>query len=259
MSVRILSKVFAYSKAEANTLLVLISLADFANDKGCAFPSMDTLARKARVSERTAQRAVADLVEMGELAISRQAARRGCNLFWVTIEAPPETRGGDKNDGGDKLSGVTKATQGGDKNDGRGRQKRQKGVTRVTPEPSENRQRTVIEPPEARERANGVQVELGVARGPAPNPAAEIPPGWSPELRQAWADWVEHRRQSGKPLTAVARRLQIAQLNRWTDAEAITNIHHAITSGWQGINPAGMAPSRRGGLPREGEYTDSFS
>jgi hypothetical protein len=269
MSILCISRVLNQSRATNAARLVLIVVADFADDQGYAYPSVETLARKALITERTAQRAIAELIEIGELRVDRQAGMRGCNLYQVLFPdhrpattpptpQPASDQGGDKNDRGDNLSGVTISTGGGDNFDVRGRQIRQEGVTKTTPEPSENRHRTVIEPPKARKRAKGVQGELGIAPGPAPDPTADIPPNWSLELRQAWSDWSEHRRQSRKPLTAIARRQQIAQLSRWTEAESIANIKRSINAGWSGIFPERTQQPRRGGPVREGEFTKAF-
>jgi hypothetical protein len=268
MSIYCISKVWAHSRATESELIVLLAIADFADDAGYAYPSTATLAAKARISERTAQRAIRRLEQMGEITVDAQAGQRGCNLYRLFTPAPastpqaqgvtPVTPRGDTGDGGDKLTGVTPVTPRGDTGDA-------KGVTPVTPRGDtgdtrtvRNRHRTVMEPPKARLRAKGVQGELGIAPGPAPDPTADIPPNWSLELRQAWSDWSEHRRQSRKPLTAIARRQQIAQLSRWTEAESIANIKRSINAGWSGIFPERTQQPRRGGPVREGEFTKAF-
>ncbi len=68
MSVRVLSRVWEESKAKGGKLLVLLAIADFTDDKGRAWPSVPTLARKARLSIRQTQRAVQELIrDLGEL------------------------------------------------------------------------------------------------------------------------------------------------------------------------------------------------
>lgn len=58
-------------------MLVLLALADFADDEGFAWPSQVTLGRKARVSERTVRDVLGRLVESGEIIVVRRGGRRG--------------------------------------------------------------------------------------------------------------------------------------------------------------------------------------
>ena len=238
MSVLYLSKVWAHSRAEDAALVVLLAIADFADDGGYAYPSVATLAAKARKTERTTQRAIQALQKTGELEVDPQAGRRGCNLYRVIVDRPspslPAPAWGDTHVTGDKLTGVTLTTRGGDIDDRGGRHLRHKGVTPMTPEPSGTVIRTVIEP-SGKARAKPKQGQLGIDDTPKADPTSDLPENWSPELRQAWIDWCQHRRDKRKPVTPTARRYQIAQLAKWTDRQAIENIEHAIRLEWQGI------------------------
>jgi hypothetical protein len=49
MSVGMLSRVWKHSKARFGDRLVLLAIADFANDAGEAWPSVETLAKKSRL------------------------------------------------------------------------------------------------------------------------------------------------------------------------------------------------------------------
>ena len=83
MSILIMSKVWAFSQSTGSERLILLAIADFADDEGRAYPSVTTLAKKARVSERTAQYAIRALVDLGELAIFESKGPKGCNLYRV--------------------------------------------------------------------------------------------------------------------------------------------------------------------------------
>lgn len=72
MSVEALSAVLHHSRAGGTDKLVLIGVANHAGDGG-AWPSVETLARYANVSERSVQRSIGKLVGLGELAVQRQA------------------------------------------------------------------------------------------------------------------------------------------------------------------------------------------
>lgn len=72
MAITVISWVLWNSLSTGNDRLVLIALADEANDDGWdCYPSMDRLARKARISKATAIRATARLEHGGELLVKR--------------------------------------------------------------------------------------------------------------------------------------------------------------------------------------------
>lgn len=110
MSIYVTSAAWKNSRATGSTLLLLLAICDFADDEGVAFPAMKTLARKARISERTAQYGVAELVGLGELGIQHEAGPYGCNLYRVHIEA---MRGGADSAGVQDLRGCNPVRLGG--------------------------------------------------------------------------------------------------------------------------------------------------
>lgn len=67
MSVHLSSVVWRESTATGTTLLVLLSLADQANDDGECWPSVAKIAQRCRVSERSVHRHLNDLEELGEI------------------------------------------------------------------------------------------------------------------------------------------------------------------------------------------------
>lgn len=93
MSVKAQSRVWDHSTAQGTDLLVLLAIADAADDDGRnAWPSVATLARKCRVSPRSVQYAIARLSEAGELVVEHQAggnvntrSDRRPNRYRVTI------------------------------------------------------------------------------------------------------------------------------------------------------------------------------
>jgi hypothetical protein len=78
-----MSQVWAKSPQQGGHLLVLLAIADFADDNGVAWPSVSTLGRKARLSETSIHRILRQLQEAGELRIEREAGPHGCNLYVV--------------------------------------------------------------------------------------------------------------------------------------------------------------------------------
>jgi helix-turn-helix protein len=93
MSVYVSTWVWKYSRSEGNDRLVLLAIADAADEDGTnAWPAVGTLATKTRLSERTIQRCVKALAEMGELRVERnqggrpgQRSDRRPNLYTVLM------------------------------------------------------------------------------------------------------------------------------------------------------------------------------
>ncbi len=203
-------------------LLVLLALADWANDDGFCWPAVPTLARKARMKDRNAQLILKKLEGEGFIEILPHQGPKGANMYHVVVQnlhrcKRPE---GVQNpeSGGAKTApeGVQNPAGGGVKTD-------TQGVHPITPKPSID---TSGEPPEkpshTRLRAAGASAGTGVCvdkasppadgdlRGPFPretyeryarNKPGEIhnPPGWaiaarrSGEFDQMVADWcAEH-------------------------------------------------------------------
>lgn len=88
MSISVMDRVWRLSKARKGELLMMLAIADFANDGGEAWPSVPTLAKKSRLSERQAQYALRRLVQSAELRIFKNKGPRGCHVYHVTISLP---------------------------------------------------------------------------------------------------------------------------------------------------------------------------
>lgn len=125
MSIKILSRVWDESQASGSALLMLLAIADFADDNGKAYPSKTTLAHKSRMSPRSVQRIIADLEQSGELRVAKQAGPGAVNLYWVI----PDGRGGANLSLSQSDLGESPATEGGVTAD-------QKGSHPRLPEPS---------------------------------------------------------------------------------------------------------------------------
>ena len=94
-----MTQVWEHSQATGGQLLVLLAIADFADDHGKAWPSVSTLAKKARITKRHTQKAIKQLKDMGELVVDQGASGYwGTNLYRITL----------------KPEGVAKCRQGGE-------------------------------------------------------------------------------------------------------------------------------------------------
>ncbi len=79
MSVRVMTLVWEIELPDSEKL-VLLALADCANDEGGCWPSMKTLAGKCSKSDRTVQAAIKSLVEKGHLSRIEQVGK-GCHYY----------------------------------------------------------------------------------------------------------------------------------------------------------------------------------
>jgi hypothetical protein len=92
MSTEALTWVWKHSKARGIDRLVLVAIADSANDGDTmrAWLRVKSIAEKAAVSERTVQRSVRELVGIGELVVEQQGAARGdaaASKYRMTMQA----------------------------------------------------------------------------------------------------------------------------------------------------------------------------
>lgn len=76
MSFLITRHIWDHTPQKGNAKLVLLALADFANDKGLAWPSIPTVARKTGLSTRQVKRVLPKLEEAGEIHIERSGPGR---------------------------------------------------------------------------------------------------------------------------------------------------------------------------------------
>ena len=59
----------------------------------------------------------------------------------------------------------------------------------------------------------------------------------TPDFREAWADYREHRRQQGgKKFTKVAEKRAIVKMQAMGAARAIAALTHSMANGWTGIH-----------------------
>ena len=91
MSISALTLSMYHSRATYSTRLVLIAIANFEGEHG-AYPSHETIGRLAGgLNRRTVQRAIDDLIQLGELSEIRRDGVT--NLYKITIACPDECDG----------------------------------------------------------------------------------------------------------------------------------------------------------------------
>lgn len=171
MSVHVSAYVWEHSTHKGTELLLMLAIADIAHKNGIAFPSVSTLARFIRMSDRNTQRVLSKLERSGELKIKRNGGPKGTHLFQVVINTtlPLFSDGGDKLTPDKmspvKLSGDTSGLEGVTKT-------AKRGDTAMSPEP--------VEPKENRK-------ERGADRAHTHRPGEDYSP--PPEV----VEWVNEK------------------------------------------------------------------
>jgi helix-turn-helix protein len=85
MSISIMTLVWSESQHKGSELLLLLAIADNANDQGVAYPSLRTLAKKTRMSRRNVIFLIKKLAESGELRVGIGTGPRRTNTYYVSL------------------------------------------------------------------------------------------------------------------------------------------------------------------------------
>ena len=152
MSIRLMSSIWEHSKHSGTDLLMLLALADHANDDGVCWPSLPRLAARCRVSKRQAINIIHRLEKAGDITIARGGGRHHCSHY--TVKGETECTVSHK----------------GEIQRGNGEIQRQNGEIALSPEPP-------IEPPIEPKKAKTAFRAAGVKKEPQDEtPAWTTPP-----------------------------------------------------------------------------------
>jgi len=86
VSIRIMSAVWDDASYEGGTLLVLLALADWANDEGYCWPSVGAIAKKVRLSTRQVHRILKQFEDEDVIAIERGGGRSVSNRYRLNMQ-----------------------------------------------------------------------------------------------------------------------------------------------------------------------------
>lgn len=216
MSLKTLTAIWDAPPCSGGDLLCLLAIADNSDENGYAWPSIGTIARKAAMSERGAQKCIRRLIDAGLIKVEIGGGRGKSNAYQITTNGI-----GDADQHKNHEQNSVNTVQGFDavnpeQYDTNPEQSRHKPRTPVHPNP--------IEPPKEQERKNSKKkksspeeilarvVSLGMAK-----------------------NFVAHRREIKKPLSC---RSAVAMANKIQDhpnPDAVLN--ESIANGWQGVFP----------------------
>jgi hypothetical protein len=83
VSFKVTNWVWSRSESRNGARLVMLALADRADDNGCAWPSIDDLAERTKLSPRAVQKGITSLVELGELEVENGGGRHRSNRYRI--------------------------------------------------------------------------------------------------------------------------------------------------------------------------------
>jgi hypothetical protein len=115
MSVKVSSKVWQGSRHKSGNLLVLLALADHADDEGFAWPGIPLVARKARLSQRHTHRCLKQLVTSGEPEILPNRAPSGRTLYKIRLDQLQEENSSSRTSTSQALTPASVSTDTGDR------------------------------------------------------------------------------------------------------------------------------------------------
>jgi hypothetical protein len=99
MSIKVMSYIWEHSPHKGSELITLLAIADYADDQGIAYPSIASLSKKTRMTERNVDHVLKKLVRQHALTIARQAGPYRNNVY--SIQLPTRKDGhGEKFSGG---------------------------------------------------------------------------------------------------------------------------------------------------------------
>ena len=197
MSVRVLSKVWDGYPGGGTELLALLALADWSDDEGRCFPSINSIAKKVRLKERQVQRTVNKLISDGFVIIIANkfgGAPGSSRRYQIVINS---------------LTGVLEDIP-----------KQKTGVMQGT-------DGCHIAP-----YTGAVDDTLTVIEPSLTTKGFELP-DWVPVIE--WNAFVDHRKKLKKALTNYSMNLAINQLRKIVDEghQPEEVINEAILRGWQ--------------------------
>jgi hypothetical protein len=220
MSVKIMTMVWEHAPCRENALIVLLALADWSNDSGECWPSIQKLADKTRIDRRSAQRIIRRLAKDNLITIEEGGGRAKQHRYKIETAAlcrPLENSDFQNSDfpcterAALRTERATFPTQ---------------TATPVSPDP-------LVDPLEE----------------PSVDPLGDSPPFSSSEFRSALKDFEQHRREKRIKVTPTARRLMFKKFSLWGEERSIAALIHSTEKGYTGCfeeNGNGAIQQRNG-------------
>jgi hypothetical protein len=232
MSVAATNYVWTQSPAEGADRLVLLALADFADESGNCFGSWGKLEEKTRLARATVARCLRRLQDRGELIMVEKGHRK---LAGDGAEASIWKIPGVSAEMGLRMRPVSER----DPSSVRMRPKwcqnetptirnikeRNKGADAPTP---------AISSPSLPSSSEKEAPKLKRATTPKFDPSS-LPLPHGPGFAAVWVDLIEHKRQKRSPLTEIGARRLLKQLAEFNERDAVEKMERAIVNNYSGV------------------------
>jgi hypothetical protein len=232
MSVAATNYVWTQSPAEGADRLVLLALADFADEAGNCFGSWGKLEEKTRLARATVARCLRRLQDRGELIMVEKGHRK---LAGDGAEASIWKIPGVSAEMGLRMRPVSE---------------RDPSSVRMRPKWCQNETPTIRN---IKERNKGADAPAPAISSPslpsssekeAPQPKRAPAPKFDPSslplphgqgLARAWAEFAQHRREIKAPLTPTAAKRIVDDLGSVNEAAAAEALRKSVKHGWRGV------------------------
>jgi hypothetical protein len=232
MSVAATNYVWTQSPAEGADRLVLLALADFADESGNCFGSWGKLEEKTRLARATVARCLRRLQDRGELIMVEKGHRK---LAGDGAEASIWKIPGVSAEMGLRMRPVSE---------------RDPSSVRMRPKWCQNETPTIRN---IKERNKGADAPTPATSSPslpsssekeAPKPKrapapkfdpASLPLPHGPGFAAVWVDLIEHKRQKRSPLTEIGARRLLKQLAEFNERDAVEKMERAIVNNYSGV------------------------
>jgi hypothetical protein len=231
-----MSLVWERAPYTAGSLIVLLALADWANDEGVAWPSMERLAQKARIDRRSAQRIVRQLERDGVLEIEAGGGRAKQHKYVLKMETAAKCRPLYASENGD-ISDIKTATL---------------DPERATSDPQRATFHTETATPTSPDPL--VEPSEDPSDKPSIEPSEPMPPFLSKEFLESLKDYQQYRKEIRKPLRAIGLKKLYAQLGNLGEQRAIAAMDYSISRGWIGVFEEKNGNSNGNGATQPGTY-----
>ncbi|EPF7752844.1 helix-turn-helix domain-containing protein [Vibrio parahaemolyticus] len=91
MSIKYMSTILDVDAFTCTQKIILLCIADYANDEGVAWPGKSAIAKKCRVSPTTVKNQIKKLSEMGVISVRRRKEENSkihdTNVYWINLKA----------------------------------------------------------------------------------------------------------------------------------------------------------------------------
>jgi hypothetical protein len=226
MSVAATNYVWTQSPAEGADRLVLLALADFADEEGNCFGSWGKLEEKTRLARATVARCLRRLQDRGELIMVEKGHRK---LAGDGAEASIWKIPGVANEMGLRMRPVSE---------------RDPSSVRMRPKWCQNETPTISNIKERNKGADAPAAATASPSLPSFSPKRPSPPKFDPAslplphgagLARAWAEFAQHRREIKAPLTPTAAKRIVDDLGAVNESVAVEALRKSVKHGWRGV------------------------